>query len=240
MANATERMTQRAFMQRLFGTIASRYDRFNAIVSCSLDRRWRARAITSAVGARPRADARALDVCTGTGDLALELTRRLNGASRVIGLDLSGRMLELAREKAQQHQAPIAWLQGDAQQLPFPDDQFDCVTIGFSTRNVPDLQEACRELRRVARPEGRVVILEAGKPQSPWIKAGYYAYLATLMPLIGLVVCRSLWPFQYLRRSIQRFVTPVAFIRLLSDAGFRQVEHHPLHGGIADLFVAVK
>lgn len=250
MQSDNVRHESRAFMVRLFGTIARRYDRFNAIVSCSLDRRWRALAIARALGEPPAQHARALDLCTGTGEIALGFAQRLNGAcpaslqrsgaSRIIGVDLSEPMLALARAKSAQRQARVEWLRGDAQQLPFPDGSFDCVTIGFSTRNVPDLRAACREMHRVLRPQGRLVILEAGKPQSRLMQLGYYTYLYTVMPLIGLLVCGALWPFQYLRRSIARFLTPPAFVALLREAGFGLVEHRPLHGGIADLFVAVK
>ena len=231
---------QRALMERLFGTIAGRYDRFNAIVSASLDRRWRARAIAQALGEHPLPQARVLDLCTGTGDIALEFTRHLNGRSRIVGLDVSEPMLRLARQKAQRLGAQVEWLRGDALHLPFPDCSFDCVTIGFSTRNVPDLRAACEEMCRVLRPQGRLVILEAGKPQSRWIQAGYYTYLYTVMPLIGFLVCGALWPFQYLRRSIATFLTPPAFSALLRDVGFASVAHLPCHGGIADLFVAVR
>ena len=231
---------QRLLMERLFGTIAGRYDRFNAIVSGSLDRRWRRRAIGEALGERPSGNLRVLDLCTGTGDIALGFTTRLNGHSRVVGLDVSEPMLNLARQKSAQRGARVAWMRGDAQRLPFASASFDCVTIGFSTRNVPDLRACCAEMHRVLRPHGRLVILEAGKPQSFWMKIGYYTYLYTVMPVIGLLVCGALWPFQYLRRSIAKFLTPAAFGALLRDVGFSPVRHLPCHGGIADLFVAVK
>lgn len=245
MGIATERSrtdgmdAQRVLMARLFGTIAHRYDRFNRIVSLSLDRGWRQQLVAQALAGRT-GSVDVLDVCTGTGDIALAFAAQVNGRSRLVGLDLSAPMLILAQDKARERAARVLWLRGDAQELPFPDASFDCVTIGFSTRNVPDLRLTCRAFQRVLRPGGRLVILEAGKPRSPVIQIGYYLYLYTLMPLVGLLVCRTLWPFQYLRRSIQRFVSPPAFQQLLREVGFDQVEHHPLHGGIADLFVAVK
>lgn len=239
VAESSQR-AQRVLMQRLFGRIAGRYDRFNAIVSGSLDRRWRARAIAQALGGRPTSDVRVLDLCTGTGEIALGFTERLNGRSRIIGLDMSAPMLRLAQQKGRQRSARVGWTQGDAQQLPFASGSFDCVTIGFSTRNVPDLRAACVEMHRVLRPQGKLVILEAGKPQSFWMQMGYYTYLYTIMPLIGMLVCGAFWPFQYLRRSIATFLTPPAFSALLRETGFQTVTHLPCHGGIADLFVAVK
>ena len=142
--------------------------------------------------------------------------------------------------KARTRDSSIEWLRGDAQDLPFPDASFDCVTIGFSTRNVSDLAAACREWFRVLRRPGRLVILETGKPQGWLVRLGYYTYLTVIMPVIGVLVCRTLWPFQYLRRSIRRFLSPSAFQALLREAGFQEVMHRPLHGGIADLFVGVK
>lgn len=230
---------QRAFMQRLFGAIARRYDRFNAVVSLTLDRRWRARVVAEGLQAGSRHNLRVLDVCTGTGELALGFAAAVNGSSRVVGVDLSAPMLALAQQKGVRRAAKVAWLRGDAVRLPFPDGQFDCVTIGFSTRNVPDLRMACAEMRRVLKSGGRLLILEAGKPQSLLMQIGYYAYLYTVMPLVGTIICGAWWPFQYLRRSIQRFLTPPAFVALLRDVGFA-TEHHPLHGGITDLFIATK
>ena len=230
---------QRALMERLFGRIATRYDRFNHLTSLSLDRRWRAAAIAQIMSARTREDLRVLDVCTGTGDLALGVAARLNGASRVVGVDLSVPMLSIVQAKAQARHASIAWLRADAQALPFPDASFDCVTIGFSTRNVPDLSAACREWRRVLRRPGRLVIVETGKPQSWPVQLVYYTYLTLIMPLMGLLICRTIWPFPYLRRSIRRFLSPAAFQALLREAGFQTVTHQPLHGGIADLFVGI-
>jgi demethylmenaquinone methyltransferase / 2-methoxy-6-polyprenyl-1,4-benzoquinol methylase len=231
--------TKQQVMERLFGSIAERYDRFNACVSLTLDHGWRDRVIREALHAVPH-DACVLDVCTGTGDLALGLDARLNGAHRVVGLDLSDPMLRLADQKAVQQQAQVSWMRGDAHQLPFQSDVFDAVTIGFSTRNVPDLREACREMCRVLDSGGRLVILEAGKPQGWLMRVLYYTYLTVVMPVVGVLVCGRLWPFRYLRRSIIHFLQPPAFQALLQEVGFASVQHYPLHHGLADLFIATK
>ncbi len=231
---------QRQGMEALFGTIAQRYDRFNQVVSWTLDRRWRHRALARALEGKPANTCRVLDVCTGTGELALGCAAALNGTSRVVGLDASDTMLHLAERKARARGMRVSWLRGDAHDLPCADDSFDVVLIGFSTRNVPDLRQACAEMWRVLRPQGRLVILETGKPQTWPMRLLYYTYMTTLMPLIGLLLCGRLWPFRYLRRSIIRFLQPRAFVALLKETGFVAAEHQPLHRGLADLFIAVK
>ena len=235
---------KRTFVHRLFSTIANRYDLFNALSSLSMDRRWRQVAVEAAqVGS----GARVLDLCTGTGDLALACAARRREApgagaddGGIVGIDLCEPMLRVAQEKARKRGAAITWLFGDAQGLPFRDGTFGRVLIGFSTRNLSNLTLGLREMHRVLGPQGRLVILETGKPADPLVRAGYFLYLRTVVVLIGFLLFFKTWPFVYLQRSIARFWEPHEFARVLREVGFTQVTYRPLGGGIAALYVAVK
>lgn len=225
------------FIHRLFERMAHRYDRFNRLASFGLDQGWR-RIAVARVEVAP--GMRVLDLCTGTGDLALRCAQHLMDG-RVVGVDFSQQMLALARRKTPAfQQARVTWLLADGEQLPFPPGSFDRALIGFSTRNFGSLERAAREVCRVLRPGGRWVILEAGKPQHPLWRMGYHLYLAVGMPVIGFVVLGTCWPFQYLRRSIRAFYEPPQFMARLQAWGFARVRHEPLNGGIADLFIAEK
>jgi len=224
------------FVHRLFDAIAGRYDRFNRCASLGRDRGWRPQAVAEA---RLGAGMRVLDLCTGTGELALAAVAAVGETGLVVGVDFSTPMLQRAAAKDGAAQR-LEWLRGDGQQLPFLDETFDRVLIGFSTRNFADLPQALLEMARVLRPEGRLVVLETGKPRHPLVKLGYYTYLWTVMPVIGWLVCGIWWPFRYLARSIRQFDQPSAFLARLREAGFHRVIHRPLSWGLADLFVAVR
>ncbi|MBI4355866.1 MAG: ubiquinone/menaquinone biosynthesis methyltransferase [Candidatus Omnitrophica bacterium] len=241
-STATELAGKAAFVHRLFDAIAWRYDLFNRCVSLSLDRRWRRIALERAELGEGM---HVLDVCTGTGDLALAAASRVqgrgaSGGGMAVGLDFSAPMLRHAARKSGQSRSGALWLLGDGQRLPFGDGTFDRVTIGFSTRNFADLNAALQEMRRVLRPYGRLIVLETGKPQHPLVKLGYYAYLFGVMPFVGLVVCGLWWPFRYLARSIQRFDEPPEFLARLRGVGFDRATHLPLSWGLADCYVGVK
>lgn len=227
---------KRAFVQRLFSRIAPRYDWFNRLASCGLDQRWR-RAVVSRGEVRP--GQRVLDVCAGTGDLALLCAERQQDAGQVIGLDMNRDMLRRAQRKPQARGPRIAWVQADAETLPFADAMFDRVLIGFSTRNLTDLSAGLREMVRVLKPGGWLLVLETGCPAHPLVRAGYRLFLLTVARLIGLALTGRVWPFTYLARSVKQFLTPEQFITLLQR---EQTHAHyvPLSGGLASLYVATK
>ena len=235
---------KRTFINRLFAAIAGRYDLFNRLVTLSADRRWRQMTVEAAQVAPGM---RVLDLCTGTGDLAFAAAARMRqgpqaaaSSGEVVGVDLCEPMLRVAQDKARVQQARIAWLFGDALALPFRDGVFGRVLVGFSTRNLANLTLGLREMHRVLEPQGRLVILETGKPANPLVRAGYFLYLRTIVVLIGALLFCKAWPFTYLQRSIARFWEPHEFARVLREIGFTQVSYRPLGGGIAALYVAVK
>ena len=227
---------KRVFVHRLFTTIAPQYDWFNRLASLGLDQRWRARAIRES-GMQPGMDV--LDVCTGTGDLALMCAARAHGQGLVAGVDFNATMLRGAPPKQARARQAVHWLQGDAQALPFQAGSFDRVFIGFSTRNLSDLRLGVAEMARVLRPGGRLVILETGRPANPLVRAGHWLFLMTVARMIGWVLTGHLWPFTYLAKSVKRFLRPSEFVDLLAGCGLAP-QHRPLSWGLASLYLATK
>lgn len=224
---------KRPFVQRLFSRIAPRYDWFNRLASFGLDQRWRRAAVVRG-GIAP--GQRILDVCTGTGDLAVLCARRYGAA---VGIDMNREMLGRAQRKSQAKRLPIGWVQGDAEALPFPSETFDRVVIGFSTRNLSNLTQGLTDMVRVLRPGGQLLILETGYPSNPLLRVGYQLFLFTVARLIGFLLTGRLWPFTYLARSVKQFLTPPQMIDRLQRLD-TQVEYVPLSHGLASLYVAAK
>jgi demethylmenaquinone methyltransferase/2-methoxy-6-polyprenyl-1,4-benzoquinol methylase len=226
---------KRPFLQELYTQIAARYDWFNRLASCGMDQGWRKQALEHS---RLRPGMRLLDVCTGTGDLALLAARRIR-AGTVVGLDMNRAMLSWAQQKCGKANLPIGWLQADALCLPFADNAFDRITIGFSMRNLADLPAGLKEILRVLSPAGQLIILETGRPSHWLLRAGYHLFLHTFARLIGWVLTGKAWPFTYLARSVQQFLSPGEFSQLLESRGADAV-YRPLCNGLVSLFIATK
>lgn len=220
----------------MFDAIAPRYDLLNHLLSAGLDRRWRARAIAE-LHLPP--GGRVLDLCTGTGDLAVAAVQ--NAAARsVIGVDFAGQMLRLARDKAAHLGLPAAvrFVRGDATRIPLADASCDAATIGFGIRNVEDPPRALAEIARVLRPGGRLAILEFGQPRVPGIRTMYSWYFRYLLPLVGRAVSKHRSAYSYLPASVGTFPTAGEFSRTIAATGFSQVRAVPLTFGIVYLYVA--
>ncbi len=212
----------------MFDRIADRYDLMNSVMTAGMHHRWRERAADLAqVGPGDRA----LDVCCGTGDLALELAGRVGLGGSVVGLDFSASMLELARAKTPNGGAPVTWLQGNALELPFDDDQFAAATVGFGARNVVDLERALAEMGRVVRPGGKVVILEITTPRRPPLNWFYAVWFDRIVPLLG-TVAGDREAYTYLPSSVRRFPPAEELAELMHEAGLREVRYLVLAGGI--------
>jgi demethylmenaquinone methyltransferase/2-methoxy-6-polyprenyl-1,4-benzoquinol methylase len=179
----------------LFGAIASRYDLINDLQSFALHRYWK-RQLVRLAGAKP--NDRVLDLCCGTGDV-VRLFEREGG--RVVGLDFSGPMLEQAQER----QLSAAFLRGDALRLPFRDESFDIVTISYGLRNLADVEAGLREMRRVTRPGGRLLVLDFGKPENRVWRSFYFAYLKHAVPLFGRIFCGDSETHAYILESLRNY-----------------------------------
>jgi demethylmenaquinone methyltransferase / 2-methoxy-6-polyprenyl-1,4-benzoquinol methylase len=222
-ARATE-----AQVRSMFDRIAGRYDTMNSVMSAGLHHRWRARAADLT---RLQPGQSALDVCCGTGDLALELKRRVGPQGDVVGLDFSEPMLELAREKSRRLGSEVDYRHGNALELPFEDGSFDAATVGFGVRNLVDLRGGVAEMTRVVRPGGRVVILEITTPSRPPLSWFYSIWFDRLVPLMGSLSGER-DAYSYLPDSVRRFPPAPALAKLMHDVGLRQIGYLILAGGI--------
>jgi demethylmenaquinone methyltransferase/2-methoxy-6-polyprenyl-1,4-benzoquinol methylase len=208
-------------VRAMFDRIARVYDLMNSVMTAGLHHRWRARAADLA---RVGTGSRALDVATGTGDLAIELARR---GAEVAGLDFSEPMLELARRKA----PGIEWVQGNALELPYGDGEFDAVTVGFGARNFADLGRGLAEMARVAKPGGRVVVLEITTPQKPPLSWFFRLWFDRVVPALGRVAGDP-DAYTYLPSSVRRFPGPHALAVEMAAAGLEDVRWLLTAGGI--------
>ena len=211
----------------MFDRIAPRYDLMNRLMSGGLDRRWRRQA---AAAADVSLGSRALDVCTGTGDLAFELARRVGASGAVIGVDFSEQMLERARRKGAARGSSVDFQQADALELPFPDDAFDAATVAFGARNLADLDRGLAEMARVVRLGGTVVVLDITTPRR--LRALHGLWFDRLVPRVGALVGRDGAAYGYLPASAKRFPQPEALAVLMTDAGLGDVRHRSFMGGI--------
>lgn len=223
----------------LFATIARRYDLINDIQSFGLHRLWKRRLLRLA---QPRSGERVLDLCCGTGDLALAAARC--GAD-VVGLDFSQPMLTVAKEKSAQlrtsgQNLKIEFICGDAQQIPFSDSAFDVLTIGYGLRNLADLDRGLRDMLRVTKPGGRFVSLEFGKPANPAWRAIYFGYLRFFLPVFGKVFCGNSAAYGYVLESLRNYPTQEGVATRMCELGWRNVRFINLLGGVMSIHCAEK
>ncbi len=222
-------------IREMFTAIAPNYDFLNHLLSLGVDYSWRRTMIRRALGKDERA---LLDVACGTGDVALAL-RRYRPRARIVGLDFSPGMLELARKKSARVGAGLELVAGSAEALPFPDASFDLVTIAFGIRNVVDRQKALREFYRVLKPGGRVAVLEFSQPPQPWFRMLYDFYFARILPLVaGLFARRD--AYRYLPESVANFPGPGIFSGWLRAAGFQRCRWQRLTLGVVVLYLGEK
>jgi demethylmenaquinone methyltransferase/2-methoxy-6-polyprenyl-1,4-benzoquinol methylase len=214
----------------MFANISARYDLLNHLLSGNMDKRWRnkvARMLRSGRGDRDRL----LDVACGTGDLALTLFETTG--ARVIGTDFCRPMLEIAHAKATTQHRTVPFVEGDALQLPFPDDSFDGVTIAFGLRNLSSFEGGLKELLRVAKPSGAVVVLEFSKPVVPGFRTLFQFYFHRVLPLLGGALSGSKAAYEYLPDSVAKFPDQEQLALLMLNLGFADVKYLNLTGGIA-------
>ena len=233
-------MPNKEKIRQMFDGIAPDYDRLNHLMSLGVDRSWRRRALREIVDAgRPQA---LLDIACGTGDFAIAIARRMHPGSRITGLDLSEGMLRVMRQKVADAglEAQIDCLQGDCEALPFPDGTFDVATIAFGIRNFEHRETALREILRVLRPGGRLVILELSVPENRLLRWAYNLYFQHFVPWIGGLVSGDKAAYKYLPASVQQFPDRRAWTATMQDCGYAGVRHKAYTLGLCRLYVGEK
>lgn len=224
-------------VNRMFDRVAGRYDALNSVMTAGLHHRWRERA---AAKAQLRPGDAALDVCCGTGDLALELARHVSPGGHVVGCDFSEPMLDLAREKAAERSVDgVRFEWADALELPYDGERFDAVTVGFGVRNLADLDRGLREMARVLKPGGRAVILEITTPKRPPLSLFYSLWFDRIVPLLGALSSNP-EAYSYLPESVRSFPSPRGLAEKMDDAGFKAIRYTVLAGGIIAIHSGVR
>jgi demethylmenaquinone methyltransferase/2-methoxy-6-polyprenyl-1,4-benzoquinol methylase len=229
-----------ARIRTMFGHIAPRYDLLNHLLSLNVDHWWRRRTTQLAP---PDESGPILDLCTGTGDLALAYDRAAQGRVPIVGADFCPEMLRLAEAKIDRAGAAgrIRFLEADAQKLPFADGMFQLAAVAFGLRNVTDTDRGIREMIRVVRPGGRVAILEFSQPRGRLFSRLYRFYFRRILPVVGQMISRSKEnAYSYLPASVLEFPDGEALAERLRHHGLTEVRYHPLTFGIATLYVGVK
>jgi demethylmenaquinone methyltransferase / 2-methoxy-6-polyprenyl-1,4-benzoquinol methylase len=215
----------------MFGSIARRYDLANHLLSCGADFSWRNRAARIVAGWRPR---KIVDLATGTGDLALVLQRKFPEAE-IIAVDFSEEMLAIAKRKGAR-QTVVA----DALRLPFPDLSFDCVTVAFGLRNMENYGDALREMSRVLKTGGHLLVLEFSLPRMSILRAPYRFYLHRVLPFFGSLLTKQKNAYDYLGDSIEKMPSGDGMLRLMEENGFTNAKAEPLTVGIVTIYTATK
>lgn len=234
-----EHKRKEAFIRNLFAQIAHRYDLLNTLLSFNRDKAWRRFAVKQC---RLRPGGVGLDVCTGTAMLALEQAKIVGPEGKVVGLDFCPEMLAVAKKNLERspYGHIVELVEGDAMSLPFPDNTFDCATIGFALRNVPDFRQVLREMIRVIKPGGRVVSLELAKPRWPIFKQIYYLYFDRLVPLLGKLGVGVEGPYSYLPASLKTFPHQEELKRIFEELGLVEVSFYELTGGVVAVHAGTK
>ncbi len=231
---------KRSFVRDMFAHIAPRYDLGNRLMTFGRDQSWRIRTARAALTDSTAAP-RILDLATGTGDLVLAI-RQLKPGARIVGLDLTYEMLDLALVKMRQSSARSAvdFVNGDTLDLPFPDNTFDAITSGFMLRNLVDLDKGFREMVRVTRPGGRVAALEITRPTLPFWSQIFHIYFYSFVPLLMGAVSGAPSAYRYLPNSLTSFTAPEALAQVMRGAGLRDVHYALLNLGSVAIHYGVK
>jgi demethylmenaquinone methyltransferase / 2-methoxy-6-polyprenyl-1,4-benzoquinol methylase len=227
-------------IRRMFTAVAPRYDFLNHLLSFNMDRLWRRRAVRLLRQTISARDALCLDVCCGTGDLSLELSRQ--GTASIVSCDFSHAMMVLNRKKIiRQHvEHRIRIVEADALCLPFASRSFDAVTIGFGLRNLESAREGLEEIWRVLKPDGKLVVLEFSKPVTPIFKTLFRFYFSCLLPRVGNAISRHDHAYTYLPDSVSEFPDQLQLLGIMRECGFGRVGFVNLSGGVAAIHYGEK
>ncbi|GAB5550845.1 MAG: bifunctional demethylmenaquinone methyltransferase/2-methoxy-6-polyprenyl-1,4-benzoquinol methylase UbiE [Saprospiraceae bacterium] len=226
--------SKKSQVSKMFNRIAPYYDFLNRLLSLGIDTIWRKKAIQRLQGDQPKV---ILDVATGTADVAIETARKLN-PEKIIGLDISSEMLDIGRQKIKKKglDTIITLEEGDSEALPYPDQTFDAITVAFGVRNFENLEKGLKEMQRVLKDDGQIVILEFSRPRIFPIKQLFNAYFKYILPLIGRLTSKDPKAYSYLYESVQAFPDGDDFVNILLKTGFKSNQCTPLTLGICSLY----
>jgi demethylmenaquinone methyltransferase/2-methoxy-6-polyprenyl-1,4-benzoquinol methylase len=234
LPNLPSKEDKARYVRETFNSIAPNYDLMNTLMSLGLDRSWRRLAVDRS---GLKAGGKGLDVCCGTGMLTMEQARAAGPAGKITGLDFSEKMLEVARQNIKdfQFRDAIRFVQGDALNLPFENDHFDCATVGWGLRNVPDILKAVREMARVVRPGGKVVSLDMAQPVIPVFREVYWLCFNRLVPAVGKLFSGNKKAYAYLHDSARVFMHQKELAGIFARAGLTEARYINLFGGAVAL-----
>jgi demethylmenaquinone methyltransferase/2-methoxy-6-polyprenyl-1,4-benzoquinol methylase len=239
-ATETEKNTdsKKQQVESMFNSIAPKYDFLNHFLSMGIDHLWRKKTIKQLKSLKPKT---MLDVATGTGDLAICALKNLN-PDKITGIDISEQMLEFGKKKLIERRLndKINLLQADSENIPFEDNSFNAITVGFGVRNFENLEKGLKEMRRVLTPGGKVAILEFSKPRKFPIKQLYNFYFKYILPTIGKIVSKDNRAYTYLPESVSKFPDREDFIAVLNNCGYQNARFISLSFGIASIYIAEK
>ena len=231
-------MAKKEKIKKLFDNIAPDYDKLNHILSLNIDKGWRRKAVREIVDCNHPLSV--LDVACGTGDFTIEIARRAADGSSVTGIDLSEGMMEVGRRKILSSGVSAVLEYGDSEALAYEDNTFDRISVGFGVRNFEHLSVGLREMCRVLKPCGKLVILELSVPSNAFIRWCYKLYFLNILPAIGGMVSGNRSAYEYLPASVLHFPSPDKFIPMMREAGFAEVRHKAFTFGICRMYVGVK
>ena len=230
-------MSKKKQVAQMFDTISNEYDGLNRVISFGIDLKWRNKVVEIVGLQKPDS---ILDIATGTGDLAINLTK--TNAKKIIGLDISEGMLNVGRKKIDKKQLnhTIDMVVGDSENLPFDNDSFDAITVAFGVRNFETLEKGLTEILRVLKPGGIFVVLETSVPTKFPFRQGYFVHTKLFLPLIGKLFSKDKQAYGYLSASAEKFPCGTAFNNILEKTGFIQVKDLPQTFGVATIYTASK
>ena len=231
-------MAKKENIRKLFDNIASDYDRLNHILSLNIDKGWRRKAVKETIDkSEPM---QILDVACGTGDFTIEIARKAPQGSNIIGIDLSEGMMEIGRKKIATAAVDATLEYGDCEALTYADNSFDRISVGFGVRNFEHLEQGLKEMHRVLKKDGKLVILELSIPSNSIIRWCYKLYFLKILPAIGGWISGNRGAYNYLPASVLHFPAPDKFQTMMLNAGFSSVEHKAFTFGICRMYIGKK
>lgn len=231
-------MPEKEKIRNLFDDIAPAYDKLNHLLSCHVDKGWRKKAVGELIDVcEPLA---VLDVACGTGDLTIEIAKKAAPGSRIVGVDLSEEMMKAGRVKIADAGVDASMEQGDGEALVYSDGTFDRVSVGFGVRNFEHVGAGIKEMWRVLKPGGKLVVLELSVPSNAFARGCYKVYFLKVLPAIGARMSGNRGAYEYLPDSVLRFPAPERFMDMLREAGFGEVRHKAFAFGICRMYIGVK